>query len=175
MLIRRIARPMLASTFIFGGIASLRAPQPRAEAAEKIGVPDSALTRALHINSSEQAVKVNAGVHIAAGLMLASNRVPRLSALALAASLVPTTLAGHRFWEEKDKVKRTNQQTHFFKNTSLLGGLLIVAVDTEGRDSTVRRARRAARSATRESRRAARSATRESRRAARSARHQLPI
>lgn len=158
MLVRRIARPMLASTFIFGGIASLRAPQPRAEAAEKIGVPDTALAKALHITSSEQAVKVNAGIHIAAGLMLATNRLPRISALALAASLVPTTAAGHRFWEEKDKAKRANQQTHFFKNASLFGGLLIAAVDTEGRDSTVRRARRAARLAAKESRRAAKSA-----------------
>lgn len=175
MLVRRLARPMLASTFIFGGIASLRAPQPRAEAAEKIGVPDTPWTKALHITSSEQAVKVNAGVHIVAGVMLATNRLPRLSALALAGTLVPTTLAGHRFWEEKDKAKRANQQTHFFKNTSLLGGLLIAAVDTEGRDSAVRRARRAARSATKESRRAARSAAKESRRAASTARHQLPV
>jgi putative oxidoreductase len=158
MLVRRIARPMLASTFVFGGISSLRAPEPRAEAAEKIGVPDTALTRALHITSSEQAVKVNAGIHIAAGLMLATNRFPRLAALALAATLVPTTAAGHRFWEEEDKTKRANQQAHFFKNASLFGGLLIAAVDTEGRDSTVRRARRAARLAARESRRAAKSA-----------------
>lgn len=158
MLVRRIARPMLASTFIFGGIASLRAPQPRAEAAEKIGVPDTALAKALHITSSGQAVKVNAGIHIVAGLMLATNRFPRLAALALAATLVPTTAAGHRFWEEQDKTKRANQQIHFFKNTSLFGGLLIAAVDTEGRDSAVRRARRAAKLAARESRRAAKSA-----------------
>lgn len=158
MLVRRIARPMLASTFIFGGIASLRAPAPRAEAAEKIGVPDTAMTRALHITTSEQAVKVNAGIHIAAGLMLATNRLPRLSALALAATLVPTTAAGHRFWEEKDKAKRANQQIHFFKNVSLFGGLLIASVDTEGKDSAVRRARRAARIATKESHRAARTA-----------------
>jgi uncharacterized membrane protein YphA (DoxX/SURF4 family) len=155
---------MLASTFISGGISSLRAPEPRAKAAEKIGVPDTALTKALHITSSEQAVKVNAGIHIVAGLMLATNRFPRLAALALAATLVPTTAAGHRFWEEKDKAQRANHQIHFFKNASLFGGLLIAAVDTEGRDSTVRRARRAARAA-----------AKESRRAARTARHQLPV
>jgi uncharacterized membrane protein YphA (DoxX/SURF4 family) len=149
---------MLASTFVFGGVASLRAPAPRVEAAEKIGVPDTALTRALHITTSEQAVRVNAGVHIVAGLMLATNRLPRLSALALAATLVPTTAAGHRFWEEQDKAKRANQQIHFFKNLSLFGGLLIASVDTEGKDSAVRRARRAARVATKESHRAARAA-----------------
>ncbi len=164
MLVRRLARPMLASTFISGGIASLRAPQPRAEAADKIGVPDTALAKALHITSSEQAVKVNAGIHIVAGLMLATNRFPRLAALALAATLVPTTAAGHRFWEEKDKAARANHQIHFFKNMSLFGGLLIAAVDTEGRDSAVRRARRAARVA-----------AKESSRAARTARQQLPV
>jgi uncharacterized membrane protein YphA (DoxX/SURF4 family) len=155
---------MLASTFIYGGIASLRAPAPRAEAAEKIGVSDSPLARAFHIQNNEQAVRVNAGVHIVAGLMLATNRLPRLAALALASTLVPTTLAGHRFWEETDKAKRANQQIHFLKNTSLIGGLLIAAVDTEARDSAVRRARRAALMA-----------AEESVRAASNARQQLPV
>ena len=32
-----------------------------------------------------------------------ANRVPRLSALAMAGTLVPTTLAGHRFWEASEE------------------------------------------------------------------------
>ena len=64
--------------------------------------------------------------------MLALNKFPRLASTALAASLVPTTLAGHRFWEETDEQQRAQQQVHFFKNVSLLGGLMIAAADTEG-------------------------------------------
>ena len=54
--------------------------------------------------------------------MLATGKFPRLSSLALAASLVPTTLAGHRFWEESDPQVKAQQQIHFFKNVSMLGG-----------------------------------------------------
>ena len=50
----------------------------------------------------------------------------------LAASLVPTTLAGHPFWA-MPKEERAAHQTHFLKNLGLLGGLLLAAADTEGR------------------------------------------
>ena len=68
----------------------------------------------------------------------------------LAASLVPTTLAGHRFWEERTRAQRTQQQLHFFKNVSMLGGLIIAAGDTEGKPGVAWRARRAASDARRE-------------------------
>ena len=54
---------------------------------------------------------------------------------------MPTTLAGHRFWEEDDKQKRAQQQIHFLKNAGLLGGLILAAVDTEGKPSVAWRAR----------------------------------
>ncbi len=50
-------------------------------------------------------------------------------------SLVPTTLAGHRFWDESDASSRAAQRIHFLKNVSMLGGLLIAADDTGGRPS----------------------------------------
>ena len=68
-----------------------------------------------------------------AGLALATGRLPRLSSLILAGTLVPTTLAGHRFWEKSDSGERQAQQIQFTKNLSMLGGLLIAAVDLEGR------------------------------------------
>jgi putative oxidoreductase len=58
---------------------------------------------------------------------------------------VPTTLAGHRFWEEDDPARRHQQQIHFFKNLGLLGGLVLAAADTGGAPSLGWRARRAAR------------------------------
>jgi hypothetical protein len=62
---------------------------------------------------------------------------------------VPTTLAGHRFWEHEDPKEKFGQLSHFLKNLGLLGGLLIAAVDTEGKPSVGFRARRAAKQATR--------------------------
>jgi uncharacterized membrane protein YphA (DoxX/SURF4 family) len=91
-------------------------------------------------------------VQIGAGLALATGRLPRLSAAVLAGSLIPTTAAGHRFWEHDDDATRTQQRLHFFKNVSLIGGLIIAAGDTEGRPGVAWRARHAAKDAKREAR-----------------------
>ena len=102
------------------------------------------------------------------GLALATGRFPRLAALVLAASLAPTTYAGHRFWEEKDKTQRANQQIHFFKNVSMFGGLLIAAVDTEGKPGVAWRASHAMGTAKREAKHLRREARAQARLAAKS-------
>ena len=101
---RRIARPLLAASFISGGIDTLRNPGPRVPQAEKVVSP---LVDAVpQLKSTEQVVKVDAAIKIVAGTLFALGKFPRLSAAALIASLVPTTAAGHRFWEESDPAKR---------------------------------------------------------------------
>ena len=72
---------------------------------------------------------------------------PRLSAAVLGGTLVPTTLAGHRYWEIEDKQERAQQRIHFLKNLTMLGGLLIAAADTGGNPSLAWRSRPAARAA----------------------------
>src|SRR5439155_17554340 len=96
---------------------------------------------------TETLVKANAVVHITAGTLLALGKLPRLSAAALAVSLVPTTAAGHRFWEEEAPQSKAMQRAHFLKNLAILGGLIIAATDHEGAPSLSWRARRAARRA----------------------------
>jgi uncharacterized membrane protein YphA (DoxX/SURF4 family) len=41
--------------------------------------------------------------------------------------MLPTTAAGHAFWEETDPQRRKQQMIHFLKNASMTGGLLLVA------------------------------------------------
>ena len=74
---------------------------------------------------------------------------------------MPSTAARYRFWEASDPDERREQLTHFFKNVSLTGGLLIAAGDTEGRPGVAWRARRASRDARREARQLAHAAKRE--------------
>ena len=142
MLVRRIARPMLASTFIYGGIDALRHPEAKAPRAEKLDIPSKPGMDMLNITTTEQAVKVNAAVQVAGGVLLTLNKFPRLAALALAGSLVPTTAAGHRFWEESDPDQKIFHTTHFLKNVSMLGGLLIASVDTAGKESLAHKTKR---------------------------------
>jgi uncharacterized membrane protein YphA (DoxX/SURF4 family) len=142
MLTRRIARPLLAGIFITGGIDVLRNPGPRVQKAEPV---TSTLAETLPLpTDTETLVKLNAGVHIVAGTLLALGRLPRLSAAALAVSLVPTTAAGHRFWEEESPQSKAMQRAHFMKNLAIVGGLILAATDTEGAPSLSWRARRAA-------------------------------
>jgi uncharacterized membrane protein YphA (DoxX/SURF4 family) len=148
MLVRRIARPLLATPFVYGGISTLRKPQDRVPGARPI-VEKVAQTADKQLpvqvpKDVEQYVKANAALQVGAGTLFALGRSPRVTALLLAGSTVPTTLAGHRFWEETDPKVSFEKIAHFVKNLGLLGGLLIAAVDTEGTPSVGYRARRAA-------------------------------
>jgi len=129
--IRSLARPMLAATFVLDGVSGLREPGPRVDA-----------VRAAGLTEPEKLVRANAGTMLVSGLCLATGRLPRLSATALAATIVPSTFIRHAFWSESDKQARQSQQLLFFKNLSMLGGLLIAASDTGGRESIPHRAGR---------------------------------
>ncbi|SDE28038.1 DoxX family protein [Nocardioides lianchengensis] len=150
---RLVARPMLASIFLVGATTALKNAEASAVKAKAVTdrvVP--AVKRAGIPLPEDPAtlVRLNAGVQVAAALGLATGRAPRLSAAVLAASLVPTTAAGHRYWEVQDPAQKTQQKLHFFKNVSLLGGLVIAAGDTDGKPGVAWRARRAAKDARRE-------------------------
>jgi len=161
---RVIARPMLASMFLVGGFGAVRNPDkmaPRAQTITDRLVP--LLQKVVPQLPSDPAtlVRINGGVQLVAGAALASGRAPRLSAAALALSLVPTTAAGHRFWEESDPAARAQQRLHFFKNVSMLGGLIIASGDTEGKPGVAWRTRRAVKDTRREARHLAATARRE--------------
>jgi len=163
---RLLARPMLSSMFVVGGIHALRNAEGHAVAAAPVTEKLIPLAERVAPNAPIPTdpvtlVRINGAAQLVAGLALATGRVPRLSATLLAATLVPTTAAGHRFWEEEDPEKRANQRVHFFKNVSMLGGLLIASFDTEGKPGVAWRTRRAARDARREAGHLASSARRE--------------
>jgi putative oxidoreductase len=173
-LVRLVARPMLASMFVMGGVNALKNADALAAKAKPVidrltSSADKATPDEVPVpQDAKTVVQVNAAAQIAAGLALATGRVPRLSAMVLAASLVPTTAAGHRFWEETDPATRTNQKLHFTKNLSMLGGLLIAAVDTEGKPGVAWRARRAVTDVKREAKHLRREAKQQARLAAKS-------
>jgi putative oxidoreductase len=147
---------MLASIFIVEGLDSLLHPDTKAPAAEAVVRPLAERVPAVP-DQVEQAVRLNGAVQLVAGSLLAIGKFPRLSAAALALTLLPTTAAGHRFWESDDKQERSQQKIHFLKNVTMLGGLLIAAGDTAGNPSIAWRGRHAAKTAKREAALAAKS------------------
>jgi len=186
--VHTVARALLAAVFIRSGVQAFTDPDKLADRAkpfadkwgptlDSVGLPTDARTL----------VKLNGGVQAASGLLLATNTLTRPAALALAGSLVPTTMAGHDFWAHEEPAQKAAHRTQFLKNLGLLGGLLLAAVDTEGKPglawrtghladhaqdsvmraahTTARETRRAARTTAKEAARAAQSTSREAKRA----------
>jgi putative oxidoreductase len=154
--LRALARPMLASIFIVQGYSTLREPERVASKAEPVVRLLAERVPAVPAKA-EQAVRLNGAIQLAAGSLLALGRLPRLSALVLAATLVPTTVAGHRFWEA-DEENQAQQRIHFLKNLSMFGGLLIASADTAGQPSLAWRTRHTARTTRKEAARLTRTA-----------------
>jgi uncharacterized membrane protein YphA (DoxX/SURF4 family) len=140
---RRVARPLLASEFIYGGIDAVRHPETKVEAAKAVTDPLRDWVPALP-DDTATLVRLNGMVQVGAGGLLALGKFPRLASIALIGSIVPTTFAGHRFWEETEDEARAQQRTHFLKNLGLLGGLILAALDTEGAPSIGWKTRRQA-------------------------------
>jgi uncharacterized membrane protein YphA (DoxX/SURF4 family) len=147
MLIRRIARPMLSAVFISRGVDALRSPKPAADAARPTLEGLSKLPDPVGPNvpsNAETVARINAAVQIGGGLLLATGKLPRLASAALALSVVPGSLGGHMFWSESDPARKADERRAFITDVSLIGGLIIAAVDTEGKPSLGWRGRRAA-------------------------------
>ena len=109
-----LGRLMLSGIFVVAGWEAFKEPGSRPGKAAKLG-----------ISNPELAVRANGLGMIAAGVAFALGVKRRLSALALIGLLVPTTLAGHAFWEEEDPKARSSQRVQFLKNLGLIGGLVI--------------------------------------------------
>src|SRR4029077_16973742 len=86
--LRFLARCSFATIFVVGGYDSLTNPGRKPEMVEKT----------LPVPEPELMVRLNGAPMVAGGSPLALGVKPRLAAVGLAAILVPTTWAGHQFW-----------------------------------------------------------------------------
>ena len=161
MIVRRIARPMLASVFIAAGIDALRHPAARTKRAAQL--LDTVSAPSAVQQDPDLFVRVNGASLVGGGFLLATGRMSRLASTLLAASVVPTTAIEHAFWDETDPKKRAQSRSLFFKNVGLLGGLLLASVDTAGKPGLAWRAQHATKTTRREARHAKRAAAREAR------------
>lgn len=170
MIVRRLARPMLATAFVVGGIEALRNPKSRVEDAKPVveAMSDSLGTP----NDPELMVRGTGAAVLAGGALLALGKTPRLASALLATVLAPT-MATHNFWAESDSSAKAAKQRSFVTNVSLLGGLVLAAIDTEGKPGVTYRAKMAGDSVGRSARGLRRSAKREAKLAAAQAKNAL--
>jgi putative oxidoreductase len=125
--LRPAARVLTGSTYVLLGFDALREPGGRVDQAAPVLA--SIRKVAPLPDDDELVVRANAAVMVASGTLLALGIAPRLSALALACSLIPTTLAGHSYWAVEDPAVRKQQRIQFHKNMAMLGGLLLAVID----------------------------------------------
>jgi putative oxidoreductase len=130
---RRLARLLLGLAAVNAGVEALREKETRSERVAGYGV-----------SQPDQVARGLAGAQIAAGALLALGRFPRLTALVLAAATIPEAATGHPFWSASSSAEAREQRSLFIRDLGRLGGLLVAASDTGGRESIPHRARRKA-------------------------------
>ncbi|MEE6282702.1 DoxX family membrane protein [Georgenia sp. MJ170] len=138
---RRLARPLLASSFLASGLDALLRPDAHVvkfreveSLLEKAGVPPAVT------GDTKLLVRVSGAVTLVAAGMLATNRNPRSAALALAALTVPITIANNPVWTTRDKSERKRMRDGLLQGASLVGGLALAGLDRDGKPSLVWRA-----------------------------------
>lgn len=78
---------------------------------------------------------IGAPVEFFGGLALVLGVATRYSALLVIAFTIVATLIGHRYWELTDAAARRMQYSHFAKNLTIIGGLVLLFVTAAGRFS----------------------------------------
>jgi uncharacterized membrane protein YphA (DoxX/SURF4 family) len=146
MIVRRVARPLLATAFVAQGVETLIGVEQDASdvgPALKVidSLPDSISSKIP--NDAELVTQLNGVTQIAGGVLLATGRIPRVAAALLALTVVPANFGRHRFWTETDPLRKAQKRHAFLTDVSLLGGLILASADTAGKPSLSWRGRRA--------------------------------
>ena len=136
-MIRKLARPMLASVYVADGAETVLNTSAHVEGTQVV------LDRIRYVlprkyakrisRDPELVTRVIGGTKVGAGSLLAIGRAPRTSAATLAILTIPTILARNAFWETQDADEKRNRRNGFLTNIALLGGLFITSADTEGK------------------------------------------
>ena len=76
---------------------------------------------------------IGAAVEFFGGLAILFGAWTRCGALALIVFVIVATLIGHRYWEFTEPAARRMQQSHFWKNVTIIGGFVLLLVTGGGR------------------------------------------
>ena len=147
---RLIARPMLASMFVVGGLNALKNADALAARAQPVADKVVPLVQRLAPQApiptnTTTLVRLNAGVQVARRCRARD----RARARAWPRPCWPPRWCRPRWpatasGRSRTRPSRRTRRIHFFKNVSMFGGLLLAGVDTDGKPGVAWRARRAA-------------------------------
>ncbi len=133
MLLRRLARPLLAAPFVYDGVQAAIHPAEHVEAAR--GLTDTVTDRLGVTRLSDDkltlAVRVHGGLTAVLGVALAAGFFPRTASLQLAALTAPLAVV-HQPFASKGPA-RAETTGRFVRAIGYVGAALIAGVDTEGK------------------------------------------
>ncbi len=122
---RSLARPLLASWFVYGGVRDALEPQARAAAAEPVFGP---LLKDAGVDvPMETLVRVHSAATAATAAVLALSKTPRSAGVALTGLAAVTVATAPPFWRLPEGEDRDAALDQFIKNLSLVGGAMLAA------------------------------------------------
>ncbi|MDO4918611.1 DoxX family protein [Kocuria sp.] len=141
-IVRRLARPLLATGFVAGGVDAFRNSSAAAKQLDPVlKTLEKAAPQVRPVTANRAVVAQGiAAAQVAAASLLAVSKLPRLSSTVL---LGTTALNGYTQYRSADATTaegKAARRAGLLKNVSLLGGVMIAAVDTSGNPSLAWRA-----------------------------------
>lgn len=160
-LVRRLARPLISAAFVADGWHQVRSPEARASVLHP--ALDRLRGRVPGAENPELVVKVLGAVQLGAAALFAVGKSPRASATVLLASSLPGAVADYLSQKDLSRnggepVTKAQSRASLLTRLSVVGGLLLAAVDLEGRPGLAWRAQQVASDTQELGRRARRSA-----------------
>lgn len=144
MLVRRLARPLLASWFVAEGIGAVRHPSEHAQRVETAWRRVAARTEAPDPPEQEalrNMVKLHGAGMAVAGLMLGLGKAPRLAACTLAVLTLPLAAMDYPkapregVGSRPSAAERADRRDRFLRDLSLIGGAALSGLDRHGKPS----------------------------------------
>ncbi|WP_425956374.1 DoxX family membrane protein [Xylanimonas sp. McL0601] len=145
MLLRRIARPLLAAPFVYDGVQAALHPAEHVAAARGLAdkVTDRLGVKRLTDANLSLAVRVHGGYTAVLGVALGAGFLPRLASLELASITAPLAVVHQPFTAKgPDRAERMQK---FVRTIGYVGAALLAGFDTEGRPGISWRVRNARR------------------------------
>ncbi|MBW4094737.1 MAG: DoxX family protein [Acidobacteria bacterium] len=136
--VRSLARPLLGSSFVVAGLDRLRHAD---ETAQQLSPLLGKAAQALPFQADEKLLaRVVGGAQLGAGVLLTLGKLSRLSALVLTMTSTLSAVVEYRSADASTTEGRSHRRSQLLKNISLTGGVLLAAVDTNGRPGVAWRA-----------------------------------
>ena len=125
-MIRALARPLLASWFVYGGVRDALEPDARASVAEPVVTPWLQEAGAVDVKTADL-VRVHGVATALTAAVLAFSRTPRSAGVALTGLAAASAAVYTPFWRLPEGPERDDMRGEFLKNLSLVGGAMLAA------------------------------------------------